>query len=163
MTRAVLLILAVLAVTGMALGRAPALALAVDERSLDNPAMEADAREIMKGIRCLVCQNQSIEDSNADLARDLRRVVRERVAAGDDGDAVRAYLVARYGDWILLRPPFKGRTMALWLAPLIFLLIGASAASIAILRRRAGSSPVSDDLSDEDEARIARLRKDLRA
>src|SRR5690606_34587623 len=95
---------------------APALAIGVDE-PLPDPAQEQRAREISKSLRCLVCQNQSIEDSNATLAKDLRRIVRERVQAGDSDDQVREYLVARYGDWVLLKPPFNVRTAALWIGP----------------------------------------------
>ena len=97
----------VLAVWPMAAG-----AVAVD-KPLDDPALEARAREIHKELRCLVCQNQSIEDSNADLARDLRQLVRERLAAGDSDEEVLSFVVARYGDWVLLTPPVQGNTMLL--------------------------------------------------
>lgn len=86
---------------------------------LDDPALEARAQNLFKDLRCLVCQNQSISDSNADLARDLRVIVRERVMAGDSDAQARAYLVDRYGDWVLLKPPFKGTTVLLWLGPLV--------------------------------------------
>ena len=100
-----------------------ASAVFVEER-LDDPVLEARARGIAEGIRCLVCQNQSIMESNADLARDLRSLVRERVSAGDTDDQVRAYLVQRFGDWVLLNPPFKMRTVILWLSPFLLLLFG---------------------------------------
>lgn len=119
-----------------------AFAVAVDDSPLEDPAKEAVARELMKEIRCLVCQNQSIEDSNADLARGLRQVVRERIALGDTPDNVRAYLVDRYGDWVLLEPPVKPETYFLWGSPFFFLLIVA----YLILRRRspkAGPKPLS--------------------
>ncbi len=119
-----------------------AFAVAVDDSPLEDPAKEAVARELMKEIRCLVCQNQSIEDSNADLARDLRQVVRERIALGDTPDNVRAYLVDRYGDWVLLEPPVKPETYFLWGSPFFFLLIVA----YLIIRRRsaaAGAKPLS--------------------
>ena len=94
----------------------PALAMAAGE-SLDDPVFEARARDIGKGLRCLVCQNQSIDDSNAGLAKDLRRLVRERLVAGDSDSAVVNFVVARYGDFVLLKPPFKGATLMLWLGP----------------------------------------------
>lgn len=106
---------------------APAFAVGVDEAPLEDPALEAEARAIMAGIRCLVCQNQSIEDSNADLAQDLRRIVRERLAAGDGRAEVEAYLVARYGDWILMRPPVNRYTALLWALPLLLLIGGGLA------------------------------------
>ena len=111
----------------LALASAPAFAVGVDEAALDDPALEAEARAIMTGIRCLVCQNQSIEDSNADLAQDLRRIVRERLAAGDGRAEVEAYLVARYGDWILMRPPVNRYTLLLWALPLLLLIGGGFA------------------------------------
>ncbi len=129
-----------------------ALAVGVDEQTLPDPEKEAAAREIMKELRCLVCQNQSIEDSDADLARDLRQIVRERVAAGDDADAVKAYMVDRYGEWVLLRPPFSERTALLWLGPA--LVVGGGALFILVrLRRRATPRPAPLDPAEE-----ARLR-----
>lgn len=101
-----------------------AYAVFVEDR-LSDPVLEHRAREISEGIRCLVCQNQSIMDSNADLAKDLRSIVRERVAAGDSDDDVRNYLVSRYGDWVLLNPPFRLKTALLWISPLLLLLVGA--------------------------------------
>ncbi|MFC4346438.1 cytochrome c-type biogenesis protein CcmH [Kordiimonas lipolytica] len=98
-----------------------ALSVAVDEKPLADPAKEAMARDLMKELRCVVCQNQSIEDSNADIARDLRQIVRERIAMGDTPDNVKAYLVDRYGDYVLLEPPFKKSTYFLWGSPFIFL------------------------------------------
>lgn len=137
-------------------------AVAVDKGALEDPVLEASAREIMKEIRCLVCQNQSIEDSGAGLAQDLRQIVRERVVAGDDAEAVKAYLVDRYGDWVLLRPPFKARTAILWLAPAIFLITGLAGFVLVVRRRNAaaaGAGP-AEALSAEDEARLAHLEKD---
>ena len=108
-------LLLALALTGMAYA---ALAVEPGERLAD-PAMEARARAISADLRCLVCQNQSIDDSNAELAADLRRLVRERLKAGDTDAAVKSFLVARYGDFILLTPPFKPATYALWFGPLV--------------------------------------------
>ncbi|MFV2093124.1 MAG: cytochrome c-type biogenesis protein CcmH [Hyphomicrobiales bacterium] len=84
---------------------------------LDDPVLEQRAREISKNLRCLVCQNQSIDESNADLARDLRIIVRKRLVAGDSDENVIGFIVARYGDWVLLRPPFKPKTWLLWFGP----------------------------------------------
>jgi len=135
----------------------PAGAMVIDQ-TLPDPAAEARAIELSKGLRCLVCQNQSIEDSNAELARDLRQIVRERIAAGDDDNAVKAYLVARYGDWVLLKPPFKGVTMILWLAP-VGLLIGALALAGTVYRRRPEAVPPAP-LSPDEQARVASLTHD---
>ncbi|WP_417456220.1 cytochrome c-type biogenesis protein CcmH [Kordiimonas sp.] len=129
-------------------------AVAVDDNPLEDPAKEAVARELMKEIRCLVCQNQSIEDSNADLARDLRQVVRERIALGDTPENVRAYLVDRYGDWVLLEPPVKPQTYLLWASPFLFLLVVV----YLVFRRRnatAGAAPLSAEEEAELEAILA--------
>lgn len=134
-------------------------AVAVDENRLDDPALEQQVHEISKTLRCLVCQNQSIEDSNADLAKDLRAVVRERVAAGDTGDEVRAYMVARYGDWVLMSPPVSQRTYALWLGPLALVLLGLVAIYVVMRRRAAEGTKVETTLSDEDKARAMALLK----
>ncbi|MFQ5346698.1 MAG: cytochrome c-type biogenesis protein [Rhodothalassiaceae bacterium] len=131
-----------------------AAGVAVDETPLADPAAEAEARAIMREIRCLVCQNQSIEDSNADLARDLRQIVRQRVAAGDDAGAVKAYLVARYGDWVLLEPPFKPETLILWLfPPALFLALIAYALARAGRRRLTAPPP----LDESERARLAAM------
>ena len=132
----------------------PALAIGVDE-PLADPGLEAKAREISKGLRCLVCQNQSIEDSNAPLAADLRRIVRERVTAGDDEAAVQAYLVERYGQWVLLRPPFEPATWVLWLSP--FAILAAGTAVILIRRRRPAAVAAPAPLSAEERARLEAL------
>jgi cytochrome c-type biogenesis protein CcmH len=132
----------------------PVLAIGVDE-PLPDPALEAKAREISRGLRCLVCQNQSIEDSNAPLATDLRRIVRERVTAGDDEPAVQAYLVERYGQWVLLRPPFEPQTWVLWLSPFAILVLGATV--ILIRRRRPAPDVAPAPLSAEERARLEAL------
>lgn len=105
------------------------------DEMLADPALEARAREISKELRCLVCQNQSIDDSSADLARDLRVLVRQRLVAGDSDEQVLGYISDRYGDFVLLRPPVKPATLALWLTPPLLLVVGAIM-SIAYLRRR---------------------------
>lgn len=115
-----------------------ACAVAVDTDQLANPAQEAEARAIMQEVRCLVCQGESIADSQADYAADLRHLVRERVAAGDTPEQVKDYLVARYGDWVLLRPPVKPATWVLWLAPAGFLVIGGLVAMRLFRKQQAG-------------------------
>lgn len=128
-----------------------------DER-LSDPAQEQRARDISRELRCLVCQNQSIEDSNAPLARDLRRIVRERVAAGDGEQAILDYLVARYGEWVLLRPRFNLQNLLLWLGP--FLFLGAGAVIILLLYRRQRLSArrmEAQPLSPDEQKRLAGL------
>ena len=109
-------------VLGLLILVSPALAVNPKE-ILNDPLLEARAREISKSLRCVVCQNQSIDDSDASLARDLRIVVRDRLLAGDSDKEVTNYVVSRYGDFVLLRPPFKAATLVLWLGPLIFCLL----------------------------------------
>jgi cytochrome c-type biogenesis protein CcmH len=132
---------------------AAAIAVQPDEQLAD-PALEARARDISAELRCLVCQNQSIDDSNAPLARDLRVLVRERLKAGDSDAAVRDFLVARYGDFILLKPRFTMSTLLLWVTPLVVLALGAI---VALQRFRA--RPAADDvarLSEVEERALAR-------
>ncbi len=126
------------------------------EPVLPDPAQEARAQELHKRIRCLVCQNQSIHESNAELARDLRAVVRERVAAGDTDDQAVAYLVARYGDWVLLRPPLNGRTLLLWLGPPFILGAALIRTGVYFVRSRR-TIPEFKPLSSEEKARVAEL------
>lgn len=128
----------------------PAFAVAPGEM-LPDPAQERRARDVSAGLRCLVCQNQSIDDSDASLAQDLRLLVRERIKAGDDDEAVRAFLVARYGPYILLRPPVSAATFLLWFTPCACLLAGGLVAAAAMRRRRAGLAAAGLD-SREREA-----------
>jgi cytochrome c-type biogenesis protein CcmH len=121
---------------------------------LKDPALEARARTISQGIRCLVCQNQSIDDSNADLAHDLRVIVRERLTAGDSDQQVKDYLVARYGDFVLLDPPLRTKTLILWGGPSALLLLGISIIALAARRRRATAAA---PLSEEERRRLAQL------
>jgi cytochrome c-type biogenesis protein CcmH len=130
----------------------PALAVQPDEMMKD-PALEARARALSSELRCLVCQNESIDDSEAPLARDIRILIRERIGKGESNDAVRDYLVSRYGDFILLKPPFKPETLILWLSPVLVLSLGVSAALFA--HRRAPSATPA--LTAEEEARLAVL------
>lgn len=133
---------------------APAYAVQPDE-VLPDPALEARARDLSKELRCMVCQNQSIDDSDAPLARDLRVLVRERLKAGDSNAQVLDYLVARYGEFVLMRPVFSWRNGLLWGAPAIVLVFGAALTVAMMRRRRNGAAPVP--LSVEEEARLARL------
>ncbi len=133
----------------------PALAVEPDE-ILDDPMLEARAREIGKELRCLVCQNQSIDDSDADLARDLRLLIRERLEAGDSDEAVIAFVVERYGDYVLLKPPLKPATYPLWLGPLAILGIAILVATF-YLRRRRRAALEPRTLSPDEERRIQDL------
>ena len=119
------------------LGATPLHAVQVDE-ILPDPALEARAREISHDLRCMVCQNQSIDDSEAPLARDLRLLVRERLKAGDSDTQVVDYMVARYGEFVLLKPRVSWHTAILWGAPLTILIIGLFAVGYSVLRRSAG-------------------------
>lgn len=100
-------------------------AIQQQETPFEDPAAEERARKLMKEIRCLVCQNQSIDDSDADLAKDLRMIVRELMIAGDSDQDIRDYLVVRYGDWVLLTPPIEGKTLLLWSSPVLLLIFSA--------------------------------------
>jgi cytochrome c-type biogenesis protein CcmH len=124
---------------------------------LADPVLERRARDISKNLRCLVCQNQSIDDSNADLARDLRVLVRERLVMGDSDSAVIRYIVDRYGDYVLLDPPFKGSTYVLWFGPGVIFAFGAAAVVLFLRRRRSLAPP---PLTEEEEKRIEALMDD---
>jgi len=133
----------------------PALAVEPDER-LDDPALEARARGLSAELRCLVCQNESIDSSNAPLARDLRVLVRERLEAGDSDDQVLAYVTDRYGDYVLLRPPVQPNTYALWFGPVAVLLLGVVAMAVYLAARRpARAEP--DPLTPEERRRVDAL------
>ena len=126
---------------------------------LADPGLEARARHISQGLRCLVCQNQSIDDSQADLARDLRVLVRERLRAGDSDAAVLAFITARYGDFVLLRPPLNTHTLLLWIAPILVLALAAVLLVRALPGARAteGISAPPPPLTPADELRLSRL------
>ncbi len=129
------------------------------DEMLDDPALEARAREISKNLRCLVCQNQSIDDSNADLAKDLRVIVRQRLAAGDSNDEVFQFVVDRYGEYVLLRPPLRGSTYALWFGPIILVVVGGGALLMLAARRRHADSP-APGLSSDEQSRLSELLGD---
>lgn len=141
----------------------PMAALAVQpDEMLADPVLEARAREISRSLRCVVCQNQSIDDSDAPLAHDLRVLVRERLVAGDTDQEVRDFVVARYGEFVLLKPPFSPQTLLLWLMPLI-----ALAAAVLILwnafgqtrQKAAAPTPPAGKLSSEEQAALDALLK----
>jgi cytochrome c-type biogenesis protein CcmH len=135
-----------------------ALAVEPDE-VLADPALEARARAISRELRCMVCQNQSIDDSGAPLAHDLRVLVRERLKAGDNNQQVLDFLVARYGEFVLLKPPFEWRTALLWLTPFGVLVVGAITLLAATKRRKGSTDPAPDKLSPAEEARISELMR----
>ncbi len=122
---------------------------------LADPAQEARAEQVGSQLRCLVCQNESIEDSNADLAKDLRAVVRQRVAAGDTDGQIMAWMVARYGTFVRLKPPLTMATLLLWTTPVLALLVGAGAAALG--RRRPTATPAP--LSPSEQARLDELSR----
>ena len=129
---------------------------------LKDSALEARAREISRGLRCVVCQNQSIDDSDAILARDLRILVRERLTAGDSDKQVMDYIVSRYSDFVLLKPPFKTRTLILWLGPFVILTI-ALLAGIVFFRRQYLASKhakLSLPLNRQERKNLDNLLKD---
>ena len=140
---------AVALLCGLAL---PLSAHAVEpDEILSDPVLESRAREVSAGLRCLVCQNQSIDDSAAPLARDLRGIVREHLKAGDTDAEVRAYLVQRYGDFVLLKPPFELSTALLWGTPVLVVLLGGA----ALFRRRPAAPPGS--LTPDEQAELDAL------
>lgn len=143
----------------LALVASPAFAVQPDE-VLDDPVLESRARELSSGLRCLVCRNENIDESNADLARDLRLAVRERLVAGDTDDEVIAYLVDRYGEYVLLRPTASGANLILWLAGPAMLLGGAAIAVVALRRRPDAAKRGDDALTAEEQAHLDTLLKE---
>ena len=125
---------------------------------LKDPILEARARDISKGLRCLVCQNQSIDDSDASLARDLRVLVRERLTAGETDDQV--YVTSRYGDYVLLEPPLKPTTYLLWFGPVGIFLVGGAAVFVFLRRRTRLAGDEVTPLNDKERRHIERLLDD---
>ncbi|WP_064692325.1 cytochrome c-type biogenesis protein [Rhizobium aegyptiacum] len=133
---------------------APAFAVNPDE-VLADPALEARARALSAELRCMVCQNQSIDDSNAELAKDLRLLVRERIRGGDSDEAVLNYIVSRYGEFVLLKPRFSIRTILLWGAPVLLVLAGG--VSLLVFARKRVGRPTGSKLTGEEQARLNEL------
>ncbi|MDF1748293.1 MAG: cytochrome c-type biogenesis protein CcmH [Alphaproteobacteria bacterium] len=156
------LCLSILLFSAFLMTTTPGFAVLPDE-VLSDPKLETRAREISKDIRCLVCQNQSIDDSNADLARDLRIIVRERLTAGDSNQEVKDYLVARYGDYVLLTPPLNLETIFLWGGPFLLVVFGMGVIVLWYRSRAPGSAAatqegsLSPDLSASERQRLAEL------
>ena len=147
------------ALMALALPAVPAVAVQPDE-VLEDPALEARARDLSEGLRCLVCRNESIDESNADLARDMRLLLRERLVAGDtDAEAV-AFLVDRYGEYVLLRPTATGANILLWIAGPVMLLLGAGIAGVYLRRRAKAAPPAETVLSEAERARLSALLRD---
>lgn len=151
---AVFTILAAFAMAALVSGT-PALAVEPDEM-LDDPALEARARELSKVLRCVVCQNQSIDDSAADIARDMRLLVRERLVAGDTDSQTIDHMVARYGDYVLLRPPFQTNTLALWVGPPLMAVVVATLALLffRVYQREQGARTGPEPLTPTDRAQL---------
>lgn len=140
----------------LALAASPALAVQPDE-VLADPALEARARALSRDLRCPVCQAENIDDSNADISRDLRLLVRERLVAGDSDDEVIDYIVDRYGEYVLFKPRATGGNLALWLAGPGMLLVGGGLSLIYLRRRKTGAAPQA--LTPEEEARLREILK----
>jgi cytochrome c-type biogenesis protein CcmH len=140
----------------LALIATPLFAVEPDE-VLDDPVLEQRARDISKNVRCVVCQNEPIDSSNAGVARDLRILIRERLVAGDTDAEVEAFLVARYGEFVLFKPPFQPSTYALWLAPVALFALGGVAAAMAFRQKRTGAGSGRDGLSADEEAEAEAL------
>lgn len=137
----------------------PAWAVQPDE-VLDDPVLEERARELSKGLRCLVCRNESIDDSNADLARDLRLLVRERLVAGDSDAEAIAFIVDRYGEYVLLKPQRGGSNLLLWLAGPAMLLLAGAGGAFYLRGRSTATTPAEAGLSDAEEARLKEIMKE---
>ncbi|MCL6284304.1 cytochrome c-type biogenesis protein CcmH [Ruegeria sp. 2012CJ41-6] len=134
----------------------PVAAVQPDE-VLDDPLLEERARDLSKGLRCLVCRNESIDESNAGLARDLRLLVRERLVAGDSDDEVIAFVVDRYGEYVLLRPTSDGANMLLWAAGPIMLLLAALTGFFYLRKRASAPAPTEAALTEEERQRLREL------
>ncbi|PDT15233.1 cytochrome c-type biogenesis protein CcmH [Rhizobium sp. J15] len=135
---------------------APISAFAVNpDEVLADPALEARARTLSAELRCMVCQNQSIDDSNADLAKDLRLLVRERIKDGDSDDQVLNYIVSRYGEFVLLKPRFNIKTVLLWGAPVLLVIAGGL--SLLVFARKRVGKPTGSKLTAEEQARLSEL------
>lgn len=143
-----------LLLVGLLLSAAPAFAVNPDE-VLADPTLEARARAISSELRCMVCQNQSIDDSNAELAKDLRLLVRKRLTDGDSDEQVMSYIVSRYGEFVLLKPRLEMKTVLLWGAPVVLILAGGL--SLAVFARRRAGKPTGSSLTADEQARLNEL------
>jgi cytochrome c-type biogenesis protein CcmH len=141
----------------LALLAAPAVHAVQPDEIMSDPVREARARDLSRELRCMVCQNQSIDDSDAPLARDLRLLVRERIAAGDSDHQVMDFLVARYGQFVLLKPRFERETLLLWLLPPLVLAGGGLALWLQARRRGKRNAETAAGLTADEEARLAAL------
>lgn len=146
------LVVALLGIGPSAIAQAPTTSEAAPIATLDAEEIDTRTETVSKTLRCVVCQNQSIYDSNAPLAEDMRRLVRKRVVAGDSDDQVRDYLRDRYGDYVLMSPPLQLNTILLWIGPALLVLLGGV---WFVVRVRAKPAAGAASLSDEDRARIA--------
>jgi len=144
----------------------PTLTYGVDpDEILKDSKLEKIAREISKELRCVVCQNQSIDDSDAKLAKDLRKLVRQRLMSGDDRDMVLKYVVSRYGEFVLLNPPIKIDTLLLWLGPLIIIFIGIALIFIFFKNKMHPSTITEEEttpLNNTEEKKVQKILKDLK-
>ena len=138
----------------------PAAWAVMPDEVLADPALEARARALSLELRCLVCQNQSIDDSAAPLARDLRIIVRERLVAGDSDDQVIAYLSQRYGSYVLLKPPLNAETLPLWLGPGVILVLAGGVFAVYMRRRSNQAEPVAPQLTDDERRQLAVLNSE---
>jgi cytochrome c-type biogenesis protein CcmH len=151
--------LLLLCLVGLGLPAAPLAATSPDE-ILADPVLEQRARDLSKQLRCLVCQNQSIDDSDADLARDLRRIVREQLVAGRTDEEIIDFLTTRYGDFVLLKPPVEPATWGLWFGPALVLLIGAAGIAVYVRRRPAPPEASTPQLSADERRRLEALLRE---
>jgi cytochrome c-type biogenesis protein CcmH len=150
---------AIVLIVALGLIAGSAYAVMPDE-VLSDPALEARARDLSLNLRCLVCQNQSIDDSAAPLAKDLRVIVRERLTQGDTDEQVIEYLVARYGNYVLLKPPFQGDTLLLWLGPAVFLLTAAGICFLYFTARKRNEDEIAAPLTEGERQQLDELVKD---
>jgi cytochrome c-type biogenesis protein CcmH len=147
----------ILAILVLMFGAAISTARAVEpSEMMADPAQEARAREVSKSLRCVVCQNETIDESNAELAHDMRVLVRRRIAAGDSNAQVLQYMEQRYGDFVLLKPRFMSATLFLWLGPLAILVLGG----VAIARMMRRARPAAVPLTADEAAALAKLDRD---
>lgn len=135
-----------------------AAAIGVDKDILADPDQEARAQMIMQQLRCLVCQNQSIVESDAELAADLRQIVREKIRAGATDQQIMDFMTSRYGDWVLLKPPFRGKSMLVWIGPLLILLAGGTLVMVTLRRQQKNAAP--KPLSEAEARRLKKLMGD---